>query len=420
MRVRSSFAIGLIALTLSIDAAPRRRAVGKPFADPSTVEGWLVRNAHVLTSDQLVPYSFDLEPLRDMLGSTGVVGIGDGTHGTAQFYTMKLRFIDFLVREMGFDVVAFEAPFPAMNRIDAYVQGGPGNARELVKMMKQQNYFFWDSEELVQVVEWMREYNAHRGDRPPVHIAGFDIYEVRAAADAVLAYLRAVDPAGAASAENSYSCIPAGAMLVVNVCNFEASLVQDYLSSHKAALIAQTSTAAFNDALQNARVIVQSGTPIGVDRDNSMVANALWMRENRGTTRKIILWAHNAHIAKAGNEWAFDQPMGKTLREQLGSNDYFSIGTLTAQGSYRQARTADYQISSFPPLSAASIETKFRERGATNLLIPLRGELPSWLSGVVLYNTAAIAGPPGLPQNLSEQHDAAIFIDTTTPITSIP
>ena len=181
MRIRSLVLL-LVVLTLSVDAAPRRRSVGKaPNLDPATPAGWLSLNAHNLSTADLVPFNSDLEPLRDMVGNAVLLGIGDGTHGTHEFYTMRLRVIDFAVREMGFDVVALEAPFVLMNRMDVYVQGGPGDPRALLRELKPLGYFFWDAEELVAVIEWMREYNAHRGDRPAVHIAGFDIYEPYAA-----------------------------------------------------------------------------------------------------------------------------------------------------------------------------------------------------------------------------------------------
>src|SRR5687768_9539965 len=111
LRRAGSLFLALSLLALTLDAAPRRRAVGKCCAyDESTPAGWLSARAIVLTSADLTPYSGDLSPLNTMIGNSGVVGLGDISHGTHELYTMKLRLIDHLVRNMGFDVVALEAP----------------------------------------------------------------------------------------------------------------------------------------------------------------------------------------------------------------------------------------------------------------------------------------------------------------------
>lgn len=416
MRPRQLLLVLLLLVSVSIDAGPRRRAVGKPaHFDESTPGGWLAAHAFALSTPQLVPYTTDLQPLRAMIGPAGIVAVGDATHGTREFYTLKLRLIDFLVRELDFDVVALEAPFPAMNRVDAYVQGGAGDAHTLVRELLPLGYFFWDAEELVSVIEWMREYNAHRGERRAVHIAGFDVFEPYAASQTVIAYLRGVDPAAAVMAEEEYGCIGSDTLVISGACVAAATRVRDAVAARG------ESGAAFEDALHSARVVVQNGKPAGGNRDDSMAANTLWLREHRGATGKMILWAHNTHVSKTGNEWAGDHPMGKTLAATL-HDDYFVIATLTAAGTFRQwdPQNRLHVLTSFPPLAPNAYESYIRERGLPNLLIPLRGALPAWLTTTAAYNSAAGSGKPGLVESLPEHYDAAVFIDTTTPLTPLP
>ena len=42
----------------------------------------------------------DLEPLREIIGDAQIVALGEGTHGTHEFFRMKHRLIEFLVREI--------------------------------------------------------------------------------------------------------------------------------------------------------------------------------------------------------------------------------------------------------------------------------------------------------------------------------
>lgn len=422
IRRAGSLILVLSLLALTLDAAPRRRASSKCCSyDESTPAGWLAANATVLTSADLTPYNGDLSRLGAMIGDSDVVGLGDISHGTHELHTMKLRLIDFLVREKGFEVVALEAPFPIMNRINAYVQGGPGNARAMVREMRTLLYPFWDAEELVTVIEWMREYNAHRGDRAAVQVAGFDVLEAYAASQSVLEYLNAVDPVYAVSAQATYQCVALTPLYVDAECQVKAVQVRERLVVREAELTALSSAAAFQEALHNARVVVQSRYPFGQNRDNALAANVLWLREHRGSTRKVMLWAHSGHVSKDSSSWAgVPRPMGMLLAESLG-DEYFALTTLIAQGTYRHYIPAEDKngVKALPPLLPNAYESYIRQRGVPFLLIPLRGELPSWLTERAPYNVVGTSTLHNVTDPLGPRYDAAIFIDTTTPIQAI-
>jgi erythromycin esterase len=403
--------------------AQRRRAVGKCCAyDESTPAGWLFAHGTVLTSADLSSYSGDLLPLGTLIGGSGVVGLGDISHGTHELYTMKLRLIDFLVRNMGFDTVSIEAPFPIMNRVNAYVQGGSGNARALLRDMRALQYPFWDAEELVAVVEWMREYNAHRGDRLPVQIAGFDVIEPYPASRSVIEYLNAVDPVASVTAQSRYQCVTDTTIVVDEQCRVKAVQVRDSLVGREAELTALSSATAFQEALHNARVVVQSKYPYGQNRDDALTANVLWLREHRGSTRKMILWAHSGHVSKGSTFWGgVPKPMGMQLDAAIGS-DYFALTTLIAQGTYRHWKPIEKQngVGTLPPLKPNAIESYIRQRGAPFLLFSLRGALPSWLTTPAPYNVVGTSNLPDVSDLLPPRYDAVLFIDTTTPIREIP
>ncbi|UNO44418.1 hypothetical protein [Streptomyces sp. MST-110588] len=63
-----------------------------------------------------------------MLGNARVVGLGEATHGTREFFRLKHRLLDFLVTEMDFSVPAMEASASAGPAVDAYVRHGVGDA----------------------------------------------------------------------------------------------------------------------------------------------------------------------------------------------------------------------------------------------------------------------------------------------------
>ena len=82
---------------MTMAAAPKRRAVSKPYVDVVSPIGWLMHNAHPLRTTDLSSDTSDLTPLKTMLANAGG-GLGDGTHGTHEFFTVKLRLVDYVVR----------------------------------------------------------------------------------------------------------------------------------------------------------------------------------------------------------------------------------------------------------------------------------------------------------------------------------
>jgi len=355
-----------------------------------------------------------------MIGSSEVVGLGDITHGTHEVYTVKLRVIDYLVRELGFDVLGWEAPFPLVEQIDTYVQGGAGDPRALLRQMYTLTYFFWDAEEILDVIEWMREYNAHRGNRPAVSIVGFDVTQPDAASNAVVAYLQSVDPPAAVIAEQRYACARASSLSITAECQTIAADILQQLETRRTELTALSSAHTFEEALHNARVVVQSRTIFGVVRDQAMAENVLSLRQRRGSSRKMILWAHSAHISEAPIALLGDFPMGRVLSESL-QGDYFSITTMTAAGSYLiwqdPTRTQNYTpvTKNLPAIPPSAYESLIRRRGEPFLLIPFRKVLPQWLTTAAQFNLAPAAGSlSNMVGVLPSSYDAAIFLDTTT------
>ncbi len=427
--VRRSLSFLLVlAISTSLAGAPRRRAASKPSFDTSTPAGWLTKNAYVLHSTELTPYSYDLDPLRFLVGNASTVGLGDGTHGTHEFYTVKLRILEWLVREMNFDVIAWEGSFPIFERINQYAQGGPGDPRALLKDATDRLLdFFWNVEEMLAVIEWVRAYNLARGDKPPVEIAGFDIYDEKGGVEGVLAYLRQVDPAEAARVETEYACVLQGRRSD-STCQGAARGVHERLAANRVGYLAKSSVRAYEDALQYATVVEQYFGPlVGPGRDAEMAKNALWLSGHRGRSGRTILWAHNEHIAEAESpEIIGGSSMGTRLAETLGAN-YVTIGTLSGNATYRYWTRSNASqpwssvTATFPPPVDGSYEANFRTRGLQAMLVPLNGDVPAWLLGPARYQLAGTTGSLGvLTTSLPQKFDAVIYIGTTTPTTPLP
>ncbi|WP_063001756.1 erythromycin esterase family protein [Nocardia mikamii] len=132
----------------------------------SAVTLWIERHAHPLTvSDPSGPVT-DLAPLREMAGPATVVALGMSTRDTHELSVLAHRMLRYLVEYLGFRSLVLEGDDATSTAIDTYVRTGAGDPRALLAAARS----FWRTEELLDVVEWVRLYNRqHPGD--PVRIA---------------------------------------------------------------------------------------------------------------------------------------------------------------------------------------------------------------------------------------------------------
>ncbi len=136
----------------------------------------------------------DLQPLKTIIGEARVVGLGEATHGTREHFQMKHRLVGFLVEEMGFTTFGIEASTPEAYRLDRYVLTGEGDPARLIGGML---FWTWNTEEVLDMVQWMREYNVKQeqtGSPKRVRFTGNDMQTPDFAARILERFLAKADP----------------------------------------------------------------------------------------------------------------------------------------------------------------------------------------------------------------------------------
>ena len=132
----------------------------------------------------------DLQPLKRVVGNARIVALGEATHGTREFFQLKHRLLEFLATEMGFTIFSIEANLPEAYRLNDYVLNGVGDPRQLLRGM----YFWtWDTEEVLDMILWMRAFNA--SGRGRVQFTGFDMQTPTVAMEIVRGFVARYDPA---------------------------------------------------------------------------------------------------------------------------------------------------------------------------------------------------------------------------------
>ena len=186
MRMRRIVAIVVLiasAISLALALRPTKSiAAATPTmsSDDQPVVEWIGANAVRLRTPEAGNGFADMQPLKKMIGNARIVSLGEATHGTREFFQLKHRMLEFLASEMGFTIFSIEANMPEAYRLNDYVLNGNGDPAKLIKGM----YFWtWDTQEVLDMVLWMREFN--KSGKGRVQFTGFDMQTPNVAADIV-------------------------------------------------------------------------------------------------------------------------------------------------------------------------------------------------------------------------------------------
>ena len=123
---------------------------GQSQPTPSPVESWITHHALPLKTTDPRASLDDLQPLEQIVGNASIVGLGEATHGSHEFFTMKQRLLEFLVEKMGFTMFAMEGSWSAGEQINTYVLTGQGSARGVVGQF---NFWTWNTQEVLDLVQ---------------------------------------------------------------------------------------------------------------------------------------------------------------------------------------------------------------------------------------------------------------------------
>lgn len=157
--------------------------------EKSSVSEWIAAHAIRLTTPVAGNGFDDMEPLRKVVGDARIVALGEATHGTREFFQLKHRMLEFLVAKMGFSIFAIEANMPEAYKLNDYVLRGEGDPAQLLKGI----YFWtWDTEEVLDMIRWMRAYNQSGKGR--LEFTGFDMQTPGVAEQIVTDFVAKTDP----------------------------------------------------------------------------------------------------------------------------------------------------------------------------------------------------------------------------------
>ncbi|RYE53014.1 MAG: erythromycin esterase family protein, partial [Sphingobacteriales bacterium] len=105
-----------------------------------------------------------------------IFGFGETTHHGKEFFDLKAKFFKYLVETQGVKVFIIEDSYPSEAGINEWISGGKGNAETIADNF---NIAPWYCKEVVNLLEWMRNYNLNKSDDEQIRFYGMDIQDVK-------------------------------------------------------------------------------------------------------------------------------------------------------------------------------------------------------------------------------------------------
>jgi erythromycin esterase len=172
-------------------------------------------------------------------------------------------------------------------------------------------------------------------------------------------------------------------------------------------------------AIQHARVVLQAMQMRAnqVPRDRSMAENVKWILDHN-PKEKIVLWAHNGHVATGGFSYA---TMGSALRQMYGE-EMVVLGFAFNQGSFQAMAQGGGGLKNFtvPPAKAETLDGTLAAAGIPLFALDLRGA-PAWFHLPRGSRQIGAVYPEGDPYALvanlvpKDAFDAVLFVCAQEP-----
>ncbi|PKL81496.1 MAG: hypothetical protein CVV24_14940 [Ignavibacteriae bacterium HGW-Ignavibacteriae-3] len=288
--------------------------------------------------------SLDDSDLRvfDKFAEAKVIGLGEATHGTKDFFQMKHRLFKYFVEKHGFKIFGFEADMGECIYIDRFIASDIGTIDEVMRKM---HFWTWRTQEVKELILWMNQYNKSKSPQDKIHLLGVDCQFKDFNKILIMEYLQRYD--------GSYP--PRIGQILTEIDQLSNTHIQALTSAENILLKARCDSIKtyFDD--NSSRLIASSGqfeftiirqlirqTQQYIDvissktfnyRDQYMAENSEWLTDLLAPNTKVVLWAHNGHLAK-DPAYLGSGSQGSFLSENL-STQYKVIGFSFNQGTFR-------------------------------------------------------------------------------------
>ena len=257
--------------------------------------------------------------------NVNVVAIGEAAHGCKDFQELKLSVLKKMVKDYDFRAFALEADYGECATINRYIQGGDGDIESIVKTF---SFPIYRTKQMEELISWMREYNNTVSEGKKLRFYGFDMQNPETSYEFLKNYCISKGLTSAEEFDKNLDCIEKGEVSVESakaVIDFVTGLKEKIGDIDVANADDRDAVFELNTVRQSMETFTKSDESYYTLRDGDMAGNIedILDIEKRIGSGRIVIAAHDGHIAKVGNGYT---SMGAVLSNDL-KEAYYSIGT---------------------------------------------------------------------------------------------
>ncbi len=380
----------------------------------------------------------DLQCLKQYIENKTLIQLGESSHGTKEYSQIKVRLIKFLHEQMGFNVIAFESGF-----FECYLTNQNISQLSEIEAMKNSIFYgVWGTQDVKELFTYIK---ATQSTSHPLILAGFDCQFTSSLNNiynhpSVLYEIISKFDSQFASVSRTFDSITIKQIKFQNktYLNLYKDSIKtnyrkiiDFIDNHSSELISAFPEKpvyplflrqSINSIISNIDVTLYNdntlaGNPTAYKiRDSAMAANVMFLKEKLYPQKKIILWAHNYHIANTAFHHALYpdiKNMGMYLKEKYNS-ELYTVGLYMLKG---QTRTDwDWSIINIPtPITSNSLEAILYSNRKKSLFIDLSSKPycdgNKWMYNTITTKTSGFADESMVIRNV---YDGIFYVDSSS------
>jgi erythromycin esterase-like protein len=386
----------------------------------------------------------DLDVLIDAIGDKKYVLLGEATHGTSEFYKLRMALSRKLIETKGFSFIAVEGDWPSCYEVNRYVKDykdAKPNVREVLETFNRWPTWMWANEEISELIGWLKQHNTGKPMEQKIGFYGLDVYSLWESLEEIERYLqKSGTPEQLALARKAFECFEPyekeGQHYGVSAAFYGESCEEEvvkllgelhanrmkYDEDREAALSAELNALVTVNAEHYYRTMVRHDADSWNIRDRHMASALRRLADFHGPDAKVIVWEHNTHIGDArATDMAEDGMVnvGQLVREAHGEADVFAIGFGTYRGTVIAAKSwgAPMATMQVPAAMPGSWEELLHRAGAHDQILLLRKEDPLLGQEVLGHRAIGVVYRPSyergnyVPSVMARRYDAFVHVD---------
>ena len=250
-----------------------------------------------------------------------ILGLGEASHGSSEIFKIKDKLTRYILQKNQGGIFSIEASMPDSFLINEYIIKGNKTGKEYLKNIKS---WIYQTDEILKMIEWMKKYNDKNTNK--IQFTGFDMTTYTGSIVQLKILMGKYD----IPFEDLFE-------LTKNLHEFsklERNQISEKKQKSAEILIKLNNIKLFSSKIskqedriwfaQNIALIEQYLNLTYWERNKYMADNIFWLKTQYPESA-FVLWAHNEHIKKTGEE------TGKFLKEKFKDN-YINCGTFFYDG----------------------------------------------------------------------------------------